>query len=172
MEDREKANVVADLELGRKALLDALSGVSEDAAKRVPSEGRWSILDCVEHLAVAEQGLFAQILAGQAAVAPTVNERREAGIRAGGADRSRPFQSPEMALPTGRFNTLAEALRRFAATRERTVEYVKGCEEDLRAKTMVHPRLGPVNCFETLLLIAVHTFRHTQQIEECKAAIG
>ena len=50
MEAREKEKLLADLESGRQALLDILRGVTEDVAERIPAPGRWSILECVEHL--------------------------------------------------------------------------------------------------------------------------
>lgn len=53
MEKFENEKLLADLENSRQILLDVLRGVSEDiAARTLP--GRWSILECVEHLAVSE----------------------------------------------------------------------------------------------------------------------
>ncbi len=56
--------------------------------------------------------------------------------------------------------------------RERTVRLAGNCEEDLRLKTTSHPLVGPVNCYEILLLIAVHPQRHAKQIEEIKAGLA
>jgi len=47
----------------------------------------------------------------------------------------------------------------FLAAREQTVRFVEACNEDLRAKPMAHPLLGPLNCHEALLLMAVHPRR-------------
>jgi hypothetical protein len=170
MEAHEKQKLLADLESGRQALLDVLSGMTEDFAGRTPAHGRWSVLECVEHLAVSEDYLFGQIVAAQSGE-PMVNEKREALIVARGLDRTRPVQSPEVGRPAARFATLAEAVRGFLASRERTIRFVENCGEDLRAKLTTHPIItGSVNCQEMLLMIAVHPHRHVKQIEEIKAA--
>jgi len=169
MEAHEKEKLLADLKSGRQALLDVLSGVTEDVAARIPPPGKWSILECVEHLAVSEDYLFSQITASHPSAVPMVNEKREALIVARGLDRTRTVSSPEVGRPTGRFYTLAEAVQSFLANRERTIRFVQNCGEDLRSKLTSHPIIGSVNCYETLLMIAVHPHRHAKQIEEIKA---
>jgi len=63
MEACEKEKLLADLEHGKQTLLDVLTGVTEELAARKPAPEKWSILECVEHLAVSEEYLFSQILA-------------------------------------------------------------------------------------------------------------
>lgn len=171
MDAQEKARLLADLESGRRALLDAVRDVAEEIAARVPAPGRWSVLECVEHVAVSEDYLFGRIAASHRSDTPMINQEREARILAVGFDRSRKIQSPDVGKPTGRFTTLAQALRRFESVRERTIDFVTACEEDLRCKITSHPLIGTVNCYETLLMIAAHPFRHARQIEEIKAAL-
>ena len=94
MHDHEKTQLLSDLENGRKALLDALTDVSEDLAVRAPAPGKWSVLECVEHLVVSEDYLFSQILAAHSSDTAMANEKREAMIVAVGLDRNRKIQSP------------------------------------------------------------------------------
>lgn len=171
VERDEKERVLADLESGREALLDVLTGVTEDVAVVSPVPGKWSVLECVEHLAVSEEYLFGQIEASHASEVATLNEKREALIVARGLDRTRTIESPEVGRPAARFSTLAEAVQSFLAARERTVRFVESCGEDLRAKSTWHPIVGIVNCHETLLMIAVHPHRHARQIAEIKSAL-
>ena len=171
MDAQEKAKLLADLENGRRVLLDAAHDVPEDIAARAPAPGRWSVLECVEHVAVSEDYLFGQITAAHHSDTPLFNPEREARIVAVGLDRSRTIQAPEVGKPTGRFTTLAGALGRFESARERTIDFVSTCQEDLRCKITSHPLIGSVNCYETLLMIAAHPFRHAKQIEEIKAAL-
>jgi hypothetical protein len=100
-----------------------------------------------------------------------VNHQREAGILARGADRIHPGVSPEVVRPAGRLTTLADATRHFLQSRAGTVRFVENCAEDLRARLTTHPLLGPVNGYETPLLMAVHPHRHAGQIEEIRAAL-
>jgi hypothetical protein len=175
MEAEERARLLAELESGRKALLDVLSGVTEEVAARRPAPERWSVIECVEHLAIAEDYLFSQIAASCCSDAPTLSmpsRNREALILSRGVDRTRPVQSPEGGRPTGRFATLREAVQYFLASRERTVRFVENCREDLRSKLTSHPIIGTVNCYENLLMMAVHPLRHSKQIEEIKTALG
>jgi hypothetical protein len=171
MEAQEKQKILADLDNGRNALLDALSGITEEVAARTPAPGKWSVIECVEHLAIAEDYLFSQIGASCYSDAAVINRNRDALILSRGVDRTRTVQSPEGGRPTGRFATLREAVQHFLSSRERTVRFVENCSEDLRSKLTSHPIIGPVNCHEALLMMAVHPHRHSKQIEEIKTAL-
>jgi hypothetical protein len=171
MQPNDKTRVLADLQHGREILLDVLSDVTEIAARRVPAPGKWSVLECVEHLAVSESYLLSQIMSARQSDVSTVNKEREAQIFTVGLDRTRTVPCPDVALPTGRFSTLEEALQHFLATRTRTIQFVESCDGDLRSKLISHPVFGPVNGYETLLMMAVHPRRHAKQVEEIKNAI-
>ena len=54
----ERWQILELLERGRTALLDAVAGVSELEASRIPAPGKWSILGSVEHLGISEDDLF------------------------------------------------------------------------------------------------------------------
>jgi hypothetical protein len=172
MQQHEKAGILQELATGRDAFLDALRGLPEDLAAISPAPGRWSVVECVEHVAVSEDFLLSRITQTQSSGAPVMNRKREAAILARGADRTTPVISPEVGRPTGRFATLARAVESFLATREQTVRFVEACDDDLRAKPMAHPLLGPINCHEALLLIAVHPRRHAAQIREIGTALA
>lgn len=172
MTAHEKEQILADLETGRKAILAVLDGVSEDVAAQAPAPGRWSMLECVEHLAVSEDYLLSQIAASRPSDRAVANPEREARIVAAGLDRTRAFASPEVGKPTGRFRTMEEAIRHFLAARERTIRLVESCQDDLRLKLTSHPIAGTVNCYEVLLMIAAHPRRHAEQIKEIRTAVG
>ena len=164
----EKNRMVADLQASHNALLQSLQDASEQDAQRHPVPGRWSALDCVEHLVVAEQYLFAQIQ-GAPQGEPAPDSKREERIRKYGADRSRPLLSPEGVAPAGRYPSLAAALHDFQAARSVTIQFVESCEEDLRARSVSHPVLGTLNAWEMLLTITAHPHRHAGQIREILA---
>jgi len=172
MEALDKEKILADLQSGRKALLAVLTGGTEDAAARIPSAGKWSVLECVEHVAASEDYLFSQIILSQPSDVPMLNTRRETLILTRGLDRTIPVPSPAVGKPAGRFATLSKALQRFLESRERTIRFVEDCVEHLRSKRTTHPIVGAVNCYEMLLIMAVHPHRHAKQLEEIKAALG
>lgn len=171
MNSDERAKLLADLESGSKALEQALRDVTEGMATKIPGPGKWSILECVEHLVVSEDYLLGQIAASKESESPMINPEREALIVTRGLDRSRKIQAPDVGKPAGRFSTLAEGIENFRAIRRRTVQFAETCQEDLRCKITSHPIIGKVNCYEMLLMIAVHPHRHAKQIEEIKAAL-
>ena len=172
MQTQERAGILKELAAGRDAFLDASGGLPESLAATSPGPGRWSAVECVEHVAVAEDFLLTQIIRAERSGAPVVNQRREAAILARGADRTTRLMSPEAGLPTGRYTTLADAVAGFLTTREQTVRFVETCDEDLRSKPMTHPLMGTINCHEALLLIAVHPRRHSSQVLEIRSALG
>jgi hypothetical protein len=172
MNEEEKRQMMESLQEGRQKLIEALDGVSEQVASASPGPGRWSILECLEHLILAEDRMFGSLKAAHSSAEPVVNRLREKAIRERGHDRTRKVKSPEVAVPTGRYKNLEEARRTFLASRERTMEFVMNCTEDLRAKQTNHPLLGPVNCYETLLLMAAHPLRHSEQIAENRKALN
>jgi hypothetical protein len=171
MNESERQQILASLEQGSTALLKALDGVTEGMAERSPAPGRWSILGCVEHLVLSEEYLFQQIVSADRSNAPLINERREALMPVRGLDRSRTMECPPAGCPSGLFTKLPEAVERFLALRERTSQFVRDNQADLRCWITTHPIMGTVNCHEMLLSIAVHTLRHVQQIEEIKASL-
>lgn len=172
MEAAEKREMLELLERGRVELLQAVEGVSEETAALPQSPERWSILQCVEHVAVTEAYLLGQIDSAQSVGSPVRNENRESAIRARGANRTRKVSAPEGAEPRGRFPSLGAALQHFQTTRGQTIQFVDGCSEDLRSRVTTHPILGTVNCYETLLMMAAHPARHAQQIAEIRDALA
>jgi hypothetical protein len=173
MLESEKLALLQDLQSGRDALRDALAGVDEHLAALKPGPGRWSILECVEHLAVSERFLFSKLTKASRSDGPHGNPAREATIVNRGLDRTRPVESPETGRPDNRFQSLREALSAFDSARAETIRYVEGSSDDLRCWLTDHPLIpGPVNCYEILLIISVHPVRHAKQIAEIRAAMG
>jgi hypothetical protein len=170
MLEQEKQELLRALAAGRNALCESLAGVDDSLAKRKPASGGWSILECVEHLALAERYLFSRLIRASRSEQPLENRARETRIMERGVDRSRPGESPEAARPAGRFGNLNEALGDFDRARAETLQFVEGFADDLRFWLTDHPLIpGPVNCMEILLTIAVHPARHAKQIAEIRA---
>jgi hypothetical protein len=173
MEESERLEILQELRRGRDALCNALAGVDEPLAIRRPGTGRWSILECVEHVAVAEQFLLSRLTKATRSGHSHANPAREAIMLDRGLDRTRPGESPEAARPNGRFQSVKEALSFFDAVRAETVQFVEGFSDDLRSWLTDHPLIpGPVNCREILLLMSIHLRRHAKQIEEIRAALA
>jgi uncharacterized damage-inducible protein DinB len=169
MDYSDRQFLIDRLSQSRAEFLDAVAGVSEEQARTTPAQDRWSVLDCVEHVVNAERAL----LAGFERATPTSSAdatEAEAKILAQGANRSRRFEAPERARPTGRFGSLAEAVAAFQQSREATIRFVEFSANDLRACTQRHPLRGEVTGYECMLLMIMHPIRHAAQIREIRSA--
>ena len=165
MDPSEKQELLSLLDTGRDVFLHAVAGLTDECAGRSPGSNRWSVLQCVEHVAVAEEYMLLQVSKATHTAIPMVNKTRESAIQTKGADRTKPVKTPYIAMPTGRLLTLAEGVGHFLNCRTKTTHLVHTCE-NLRALLTDHSLIGPVNCYEMLLLIAVHPHRHAKQIRE------
>jgi uncharacterized damage-inducible protein DinB len=169
MDSSERNLFVQRLHETRATFLTGLQDVSEEQSRFKPAPDRWSIQDCVEHIALAEHGLFRQMSENWSlAAAPFSTEKERLILNSGGGDRQKKVQAPERAQPTGRFGSLEEAARQFSAARDRTITWVTACNDDLRMRSTAHPLLGPMSCAELLAFLVVHPLRHAQQIAEIK----
>ncbi len=167
MTEAERQFALAQLDAGQAALLAALQGLSATQAVFKPSPERWSILECLEHVVLAEKGMLYLIRHGDP------DEKRQAPgaeadpvVVAVATDRGHKRTAPEVAQPRGRFATLEDARKAFLSARERTLEFVGQCTENLRTCWTVHPVAGEMDCYRCLLVLATHPSRHAAQIVE------
>ena len=156
------------LEESRRDLHAAVEGVTESQAAAKPESGRWSILECVEHVASAEQGFLARLAGAKRLDEPRVDHAKEAKFAARSVSRANPVQAPEAARPTGRFATLASALEHFDAARSQAVAKTAELGPALYALEVEHPLLGMLNGTELMILLAGHARRHAAQIREIR----
>jgi uncharacterized damage-inducible protein DinB len=172
MNQHEEQQMLSSLTNGLSALVSALQGVSPESSVAIPAPGKWSILQCVEHVALSEDFLFSRILAAEQTEAPLLNAEREARIAARGTDRTKPAEAPEPVRPRGVFATVDEALQHLLASRERTLQFVREhARDDLRCWIASVPPFGTLNCQEVLMLMAAHLFRHTMQMQEIEQSL-
>ena len=173
MEDGERRVMLRLLAEGSEALRSAVAGVDDLDAARKQADGGWSVLDCLEHVAVTESALFAGIRNATPAGAPQPNPEREAKISTRALDRGRFIAAPEIVVPAGRFVTASDAFAAFQSARADTVRWVETFPGDPRSWITTHPMVRtPVNCWEMLLMIALHPKRHAQQIVTIRAVVA
>jgi uncharacterized damage-inducible protein DinB len=171
-EDRQAA--IKYLEDTRQKVLDSLKDLSDEQWKFKPSPDRWSAAEVAEHIAVSEETLLG-LVTGRVMKSPAAPEKKEAAkgkdelVRNSITNRSVKAQAPEMLKPTNRFKTREEMIKAFNANRDKTIEYVKTTQEDLRSHFMAHPFFKDLDGYQWLLLLSGHSERHSLQIVEVKA---
>lgn len=168
MDQVNRALTVANLEATRDALQAAVAGLSETQAQFKPSADRWSVEEIVEHVAVAEHGMY-RFISALHEVSDHPHTAESAASLARTTDRRKmPLQAPERALPKRRFGSLHAALDQFLENRERTIEFVRNCQDDLCLRLIQHPA-GIMNAHDCLTVLTYHPSRHVEQIDELKA---
>jgi len=167
--DKDKA--LAYLETTKKGVFDATKGLSEAQWNFKAAPDKWSVAQCTEHIAAAEDFIRGMIVE-KVMKAPAAPDRDiaklDAGIMAMIPDRSTKAQAPEPLVPTNRFGSPEGSLKHFVESRGTTEDFLKKTP-DLRSHAVDSPLGSKLDAYEWVLFIAAHSERHTKQIEEVKA---
>lgn len=171
--EAERSFLVKHLTETKAYLQNAVKDLSEAQLTFKASPERWSIKECIEHIANTEI-LVAQ--KNMALIKEPINPEKRSDVKfkdeqliAAVLDRSKKLTAPEILKPTGKYATAQDALKAFEDQRDKTIEYCKTTTEDLRDHLSPHPFLGMLDSYQWFLLVGAHQKRHTLQIEEVKA---
>lgn len=150
----------------------ALKNLNEMQLTFKPAADKWSVEECVKHIAASEKSLWAMV---EESLKQPANPEKRAGIKMTDKEligavedrshKSKTFSALEPA--NSPYKTMGEALASFKENREKLIAFVKGTREDLRNHVSVLP-MGTYDAYQLIMLISAHSDRHTQQIEEIK----
>jgi hypothetical protein len=127
------------------------------------------VVECVEHLALTEMALLSRLRIATPSNSSHEDRAREAKFPNLAMNRARRIEAPEVVIPKSSATDLAHAIESFQAARRETVRFVDQFSGDLRSWLTIHPLITrPVNCYEMLLLMAMHPRRHALQIAEAR----
>ena len=167
----EKDKALQYLESTKQDVLDATKGLSDAQWNFKPAPDRWSIAECMEHIAAAEDFIRGNIENG-VMKAPAVPGRDVVAIDAAIIEnvpaRKNKVQAPEAIKPTNRFGSPEGSIKHFVESRAVTEEFLK-TTPGLRDHAADSPAGTKWVAYEFILLIAAHSERHTNQIKEVKA---
>jgi hypothetical protein len=157
----------------KKDLLKTVDGLSAAQLSFRTDSTRWSVEDCVKHIAMAEMGLWKAVADG---LSQPANPEKRSEIKMtdeqlvkGIQDRSAKFQAPEPFQPKNTpFKSMDEALNSFKENRNKLISYIDDTQEDMRNHVINFP-VGVMDAYQLVLLISAHSNRHTQQIKEVMA---
>jgi hypothetical protein len=170
---QERDFAIQYMEQTRDALIKDVKGLSAAQINFKADSTRWSVAQCVEHIALAEAALT--MVVQMSLKSPADPSRRDSihftdeQVMNILTDRSRKFNAPEMLRPVGTFGTMQVALDSFVARRNRNIEFVKTTQDDLRDHYFQNPGLGTIDDYQVILFMTAHSKRHTLQLEEVKA---
>jgi hypothetical protein len=167
--DKDKA--LAYLETTRKGVLDATKGLSEAQWNFKAAPDKWSVAECLEHIAAAEDFIRGMIVE-KVMKAPAAPDRDiaklDASVLAMIPDRSQKQHAPEPLNPTNRFGSPDGSMKHFVESRATTEDFLNKTP-DLRAHAIDSPLGMKLDAYEWVLFTAAHSERHTKQILEVKA---
>ncbi|MCW3106892.1 MAG: hypothetical protein JWQ09_1398, partial [Segetibacter sp.] len=156
-----------------QGVFDSVKDLSEAQLKYKPAADKWSVEECVKHIAISERNLWGMV---EGSLKQPVNGEKRADIKLtdeqvvkGTEDRTNKVKTFDALKPENTpYKSVAEALASFKENREKLVAFVSNSKEDLRNHVSVLP-MGTYDAYQLILLISAHSNRHTQQIEEVKA---
>jgi uncharacterized damage-inducible protein DinB len=154
----------------KKELIKTVNGLSAAQLSFRADSTRWSVEDCLKHIAMAEMGIWKAVTDG---LSQPPNPEKRADIKMtdeqlvkGIQDRSSKFQAPEPLQPKNTsFKSAAEALASFKENRNKLINYVDDTQEDMRNHVISFP-VGVMDAYQLVLFISAHSSRHTLQIKE------
>jgi hypothetical protein len=171
---KERRFLVKHLKDTRTTFLESIKGLNEAQLNFKPAPDKWSIQECVVHLALSEKGLWNW---AEGVLKSPANPEKRKEIRltdeqllAAVADRTNKAQASENLLPqSATWKTAADAVDDFKKSRNSLIKYVNTTTEDMRSHVTASAA-GVIDTYQVLLLISAHTTRHTRQIQEIKAS--
>jgi hypothetical protein len=170
LEKKERKYAKDFLKETRSDLTKSVKGLNEAQLKFKTAPDRWSVEDCMKHIAAAEMGLR-QMLDNNLKQPATPEKRSEVKVTDENLikmieNRTNKAQAPEQLRPENTpFKSADEALTSFKDNRDKLLDFVKNTKEDLRNHIVELP-FGKIDAYQMVLFISAHSNRHTQQIKE------
>lgn len=160
----DRAAVVAALEANLRHIERLVTHADPVAATVQPTPGEWSVLETVEHLALVERAVHKAVTAAAGREPSELRTRQKDAVVAGLSSYPTAVTAPEVVLPSGRYHTVAEALRIFRERRNTTLDLARSLDVAWDAHHAAHPLLGEIDVGQWFLMAATHGERHAVQI--------
>jgi hypothetical protein len=173
---KERKLVVNLMKDTKGDVIKSVKGLSQSQLEFKAAPDKWSIKECVYHIALAENNLWQTLETG---LKQPANPEKRSEIKITDQqlikmmeDRSFKVKTSESFEPrNATWKNLDEAIESFKGTRANHVKYLKNTTEDLRNHVIQMP-FGSLDCYQLCLMIAAHSNRHTQQLNEVKTDVN
>jgi hypothetical protein len=171
---KKERKFAADHMKGTKASFqEAIKGLSEAQINFKGSEERWSVKECVYHIAISEKNLWA-LLENSMTSAATPEKKKDLKFtdediikRMESREEKRKTLAPLDPQNSG-YENFEIAVNDFKVNRAAHIKYIKATSQDLRNHFVQMP-FGMIDCYQLCLMISAHTSRHISQLNEIKA---
>lgn len=171
--DKERKDAIDQLAQTEQGVFNSLKGLSDAQLNFKPAPDRWSISDCVKHIATTEKALWQMT---DAALKQPADAAKRSAVKVTDdqllqmmENRTQKIKtSPQLEPQNSPFKSCPDALSSFYDSRKMLSDFVATTSEDMRDHVVTLP-FGSFDSYQMILFIAGHSNRHTQQIEEVKA---
>jgi hypothetical protein len=170
MKAADRQRLLAHLDMTEQWLASELEGLTPEQLRFRMTPESWSVMDVVEHLAIAEPQYWDQLQKSlKQPVSGYKPEATDAAILWYGIDRTNRNKTGEARVPKGKFDDVKLSFAEFRKLRATMREFAKGTEEDLRGRQLLE---GNMDVYQWFLMISSHSQRHIMQIREIKDHAG
>lgn len=173
---KERKTATSFLKESEKTLMKTLGNLSDEQLKFKPAPDKWSVQDCMMHIAATEKMLWGMV--DQSIKAAANPEKRteikwtDEQVMKNLEDRSTKVKTfAPLEPPNTGFQNIDEAIASFKGSRGKLIDYVKSTQEDLRNHVSTLP-VGSFDAYQMILFIGAHTNRHVLQMREVMADPG
>jgi len=171
--DKERKDAIEQLSKTEQGVFNSLKGLSDAQLNFKPAPDKWSISECVKHIATTEMFLWKMT---DAALKQVADSAKRSAIKVSDDQVLQMVESraqkiktaPPLEPQNSSFKSCPDALSGFYDSRKMLKDFVATTNDDLRDHVVVLP-FGSFDSYQMILFIAAHSNRHTQQIEEVKA---
>jgi uncharacterized damage-inducible protein DinB len=153
----------------RAELLESVSGLTDEQLNKEVEDGRWTIMQVLEHLYLMERSITKAIQGTleKGEVRPVDAKPIHLSV-----DRSRKVDAPSFVDPSKESITLDEMKEKLIESRKGLLQVVGNTtKHDLAQKSYPHPVFGLVSLEQWVPFIGYHEKRHLAQMEELKAKL-
>ena len=166
----ERQRLIAHFEMTESWLSDEVANLSSEQLKFRPSPTAWNILDCVEHLDLAEPEYWKTMQSAMAAPASRkVTPSTDLNRLWYGIDRTERSKTVPSETPKATYADVDAALKDFHALRATMLTYIRSSQDDWRHHLIPE---WDRDAYQWLLMISAHSQRHILQIREIKHTAG
>jgi hypothetical protein len=170
MTDTDREHLLVHFEMTTQMVAELVHGLSPAQLEYKATPDRWSIRECVSHLAVAEPDYWRELQKAVKA-APNMKDKKssntDADIMWYGIDRVVHTKTGGGHEKVDTYKDAGEALAKFQALRATMIQYIKTTDDDLRAHSFGDYGEA-IDSWQWMLEISTHAERHIQQIREIK----
>lgn len=167
--DEDREHLLVHFQMTTQMVAEQVRGLSPAQLEYRASPDRWTIRECISHLAVAEPDYWRELTASVKAPADMKSKKSsasDADIMWYGIDRVVHTKTGGGHEKVETYKNMGEALAKFQALRSTMIEYIKSTNDDLRAHSFGEKET--IDCWQWMLEISTHAERHIQQIREIK----